>query len=57
MEASETNRQIQALEQANPLRVPVLREAMGALQLSPGSEGVDIGCGIGLQAQLLAEMV
>jgi SAM-dependent methyltransferase len=49
--------QIVALEQANPLREPVLKSAIAALRLSPGSHGLDIGCGIGLQAMLLAEAI
>jgi len=46
---------IQSLEQANPLREPTLRSMIAALNLAPGSHGLDIGCGIGLQALLLAE--
>ncbi len=42
---------------ANPLREPMLREAIQALELPPGSHGLDAGCGIGLQAMLLAEAV
>jgi ubiquinone/menaquinone biosynthesis C-methylase UbiE len=41
----------------NPLREPVLRSAIQALQLPSGSQGLDAGCGIGLQALLLAEAV
>jgi ubiquinone/menaquinone biosynthesis C-methylase UbiE len=40
-----------------PLRDHVLRSAIQALQLPPGSRGLDAGCGIGLQALLLAETV
>ena len=47
--------QIQALEQANPLREPVLQAAITALQLARGTHGLDIGCGIGLQSLLLAQ--
>ncbi len=47
--------QIQALEQADPLREPVLQAAIQALQLAPGTHGLDIGCGIGLQELLLAQ--
>jgi ubiquinone/menaquinone biosynthesis C-methylase UbiE len=43
------------LELANALREPTLRSAIAALQLAPGSAGLDVGCGIGLQALLLAE--
>jgi ubiquinone/menaquinone biosynthesis C-methylase UbiE len=41
----------------NPLREPVLRTAIQALQFPPGSRGLDAGCGIGLQALSLAEAV
>lgn len=47
--------QIQSLEQTNPLREPILRAAIAALRLTPGTRGLDIGCGIGLQTLLLAE--
>lgn len=48
---------IQRLLEANPLREPVLRSAIRSLNLPPGSRGLDLGCGIGLQALLLAEAV
>jgi len=48
---------IQRLLEANPLREPVLRLAIQALQLPPGSHGLDVGCGIGLQSLLLADAV
>ena len=41
----------------NPLRDNVFRSAIQALRLPPGSRGLDAGCGIGLQALLLAETV
>jgi demethylmenaquinone methyltransferase/2-methoxy-6-polyprenyl-1,4-benzoquinol methylase len=47
--------EILALETANPLREPTLRAAISALHLAPGTHGLDIGCGIGLQSLLLAE--
>ncbi|MBI5566458.1 MAG: class I SAM-dependent methyltransferase [Chloroflexi bacterium] len=47
--------QIKSLEGANPLREPILRSIVAALQFPPGSQGLDIGCGIGLQTSLLAE--
>lgn len=47
--------QIKSLEEANPLREPILRAIITALQFPPGSQGLDIGCGIGLQTTLLAE--
>jgi ubiquinone/menaquinone biosynthesis C-methylase UbiE len=48
---------IQKLLEANPLREPLLRSAIRALQLPPASRGLDVGCGIGLQELLLAEAV
>ncbi len=50
-----TDIMIQSLEQANPLREPTLRSIITALNLAPGSYGLDIGCGIGQQTLLLAE--
>lgn len=41
----------------NPLRKPVIRAAIQALQLPLGSRGLDAGCGVGFQALLLAETV
>jgi len=54
-QASRTDSVIQSLEQANPLREPTLRSIITALNLAPGSHGLDIGCGIGFQTLLLAE--
>jgi demethylmenaquinone methyltransferase/2-methoxy-6-polyprenyl-1,4-benzoquinol methylase len=51
----ENETEIRLLEQANPLREPALWAAIKALQLEPGTRGLDIGCGIGLQSLLLAE--
>jgi demethylmenaquinone methyltransferase/2-methoxy-6-polyprenyl-1,4-benzoquinol methylase len=48
---------IQNLSEANPLREPTLRSIIQSLRLPPGSHGLDAGCGIGLQAFLLAEAV
>ena len=48
---------IQNLLQANPLREPTLRLIIESLHLPRGSHGLDAGCGIGLQALLLAETV
>ena len=53
----DTDIYIQRLLDANPLREPVLRSAIQALRLPAGSHGLDLGCGIGLQALLLAEAV
>lgn len=48
---------IQNLLESNPLREPTLRSIIQSLRLPSGSEGLDAGCGIGLQAFLLAEAV
>jgi ubiquinone/menaquinone biosynthesis C-methylase UbiE len=53
----ETNPYVQSLLVANPLREPVLRAVIRALQLPAGSCGLDVGCGIGLQELLLAQAV
>jgi len=48
---------IQRLIESNPLAEPTIRTAIQALKLPKGSQGLDAGCGIGLQALLLAEAV
>jgi len=48
---------IHKLAISNPLTEPTVRAAIQALQLPLGSRGLDAGCGIGLQAMLLAEAV
>lgn len=52
-----TSLYIQRLMEANPLREPLLRSVIRSLNLPTGSHGLDAGCGIGLQALLLAEAV
>jgi ubiquinone/menaquinone biosynthesis C-methylase UbiE len=47
----------QKLNAADPLREPILRDAVQALHLLPGTRGLDVGCGLGLPALLLAEAV
>jgi ubiquinone/menaquinone biosynthesis C-methylase UbiE len=54
---TDTGTYIQRLMVTNPLAEPVVRSAIQALQLPSGSRGLDAGCGIGLQALLLAEAV
>jgi demethylmenaquinone methyltransferase/2-methoxy-6-polyprenyl-1,4-benzoquinol methylase len=54
---TESNSYITLALKANPIREPMLREAIQALKLPQGSTGLDAGCGIGLQALLLAEAV
>ncbi|HLO34205.1 MAG TPA: class I SAM-dependent methyltransferase [Anaerolineales bacterium] len=48
---------IQRALEANPLREPTLRSVIQTLLLPAGSQGLDAGCGIGLQTLLLAEAV
>lgn len=48
---------IQSLLDANPLREPLLRSIIQSLRLPPGSRGLDVGCGIGLQSLLLADSI
>lgn len=48
---------IQNLLEANPLRQPTLRAIIESLELPHRSRGLDAGCGIGLQALLLAEAI
>jgi demethylmenaquinone methyltransferase/2-methoxy-6-polyprenyl-1,4-benzoquinol methylase len=57
MKMTDANLIIQNLLQANPLREPTLRSIIQSLQLPRASHGLDAGCGIGLQAALLAEEV
>ena len=54
---TDTDIYIQRLEESNPLREPLLRSVIQALRLPLGSRGLDAGCGIGLQALLLAEAI
>jgi len=52
-----TDSYLQSLMATKPLQEPVMRRAIHALNLPPGSRGLDVGCGIGLQAIMLAEAV
>ena len=54
---SDTETYIRQLRESYPLREPILREVIDALEFSPGSRGLDVGCGIGQPAVLLAEAV
>ena len=45
-----TNTRIQKLAVTNPLPESVMRRVVRARNLPPGSQGLDVGCGIGLQA-------
>ena len=48
---------IHSLLVSDALRQEIVAEILGALPLSEGSKGLDVGCGIGLQCLLSAEMV
>lgn len=52
-----TDLYIQRLLETNPLREPLLRKIIQTLELPIGSQGLDAGCGIGLQTLLLLEAV
>ncbi len=47
----------QSLSLSDSLREPAIRSAIRALQLPPGSRGLDAGCGIGSRTLLLARAV
>jgi len=53
----DTDTYLQGLLVTNPLQEPIFRSAIHALDLPQGSRGLDVGCGIGLQAIMLAEAV
>ncbi len=48
---------LEQLVLSDPLRDPVIRQAIRALELPVGSRGLDAGCGIGNHTLLLAEAV
>ena len=50
---NDTDSYMQRMLVSNPLMEPVVRLAVKALQLTPGSRGLDAGCGIGFQTLLL----
>jgi ubiquinone/menaquinone biosynthesis C-methylase UbiE len=54
---SEPSAYVQSLMVTYPLADPTARAAIQALRLPTGSRGLDAGCGIGLQALLLAQAV
>lgn len=53
----ETDEYVKKLIITTPMRESVLREAVQSLQLPRASNGLDAGCGIGLQTLSLAEAV
>lgn len=54
---TDTEDYIQKSKEFNPLREPIIHTAIRILDPPLGSKGLDAGCGIGLQALLLAEAV
>ena len=54
---SDINDFVQMAYSTDRMRASVLNSAIQALQFPSGSQGLDAGCGIGLQALLLAEAV
>jgi ubiquinone/menaquinone biosynthesis C-methylase UbiE len=54
---TDTNAYIKSSLDFQPLFEPIVRSAIQTLQLPPGSHGLDAGCGIGLQAVLLADSI
>lgn len=56
-QVSDTDTYAHMLYLSNFLREPIIHSAIEALQLPPGSLGLDAGCGIGSHTMLLAEAV
>jgi demethylmenaquinone methyltransferase/2-methoxy-6-polyprenyl-1,4-benzoquinol methylase len=54
---TELERFVELAYQFHHLREPILRSSIQALQLPSGSQGLDAGCGIGLQSMMLADVV
>ena len=54
---SNISRIVQAFSLINPMREPLTRDAIRALNILPGSQGLDAGCGVGSNTLLLAEAV
>ena len=54
---TDSDNYIHRLRVTDPMREPILRAAVDALHLPKSSHGLDAGCGIGLQAPLLADAV
>jgi demethylmenaquinone methyltransferase / 2-methoxy-6-polyprenyl-1,4-benzoquinol methylase len=53
----ETNHYCEQLERIGRLTEPAMRQAIAALELRPGTQGLDAGCGDGRHARLLAEAI
>jgi demethylmenaquinone methyltransferase/2-methoxy-6-polyprenyl-1,4-benzoquinol methylase len=57
-EQSELNNDyIRRINLSHALREPTMREAIHAIQFAPGSQGLDVGCGIGNITSILAKSV
>jgi demethylmenaquinone methyltransferase/2-methoxy-6-polyprenyl-1,4-benzoquinol methylase len=56
-ESPETSRYMHKLNITNPLFEPLYRRVIRDIRLPKGSRGLDVGCGIGLQAILLADEI
>jgi demethylmenaquinone methyltransferase/2-methoxy-6-polyprenyl-1,4-benzoquinol methylase len=54
---SPTDRYIELLERAQPLRESLLGEMIDVLSLPVGSRGLDAGCGVGQPALILSEFI
>ncbi|MFX0202623.1 MAG: class I SAM-dependent methyltransferase [Candidatus Hodarchaeota archaeon] len=54
---SDTDTYMQRLLVTDPLSKPVVLSAIQALKIPQGSRGLDIGCGIGTHAMMMAEVV
>lgn len=56
-ETPDTDREARLLFLMDPMIAPITDAAIRALNVPPGSRGLDVGCGAGLQAMRLAEVV
>ncbi len=54
---SDTNSYMKKLLLSHLLTEPIIRTAIGSLNLPSGSRGLDVGCGIGLHLPIMAEAV
>lgn len=54
---SDTYQYLKSFELSNPLREPIIRTVTESLHLPAGSNGLDVGCGIGLYTLLLGSAV
>ncbi len=52
-----TEKYLKRLDLSNVLRAPVIKNVIDTIKLSPGSKGLDAGCGNGCFTLMLAEAV